>query len=109
MTHVWTLQQNSHPPGLRNRSDKSRDSSSQPPLRVCCERGERVRACRGDAASDRTSGAAAVEDIGSFVNAGVDTLDCADHYGDAEAIIGVPRASVRSHNREYLGICPQQA
>mmetsp|Transcript_20291 Transcript_20291/g.61132 ORF Transcript_20291/g.61132 Transcript_20291/m.61132 type:complete len:428 (+) Transcript_20291:121-1404(+) len=43
---------------------------------------------RGDAASDRTSGSAAVEDFGKFVNAGIDTLDCADHYGDAEAIIG---------------------
>ena len=31
----------------------------------------------------------AVEDIGVFVNAGIDTLDCADHYGDAEAIIGL--------------------
>lgn len=31
----------------------------------------------------------AVEDISVFVNAGIDTLDCADHYGDAEAIIGL--------------------
>lgn len=29
-----------------------------------------------------------MEDFGKFVNAGIDTLDCADHYGDAEAIIG---------------------
>lgn len=43
---------------------------------------------RGEKASDRTAGVAAVEDIQAFVDAGIDTLDCADHYGGAEAIIG---------------------
>lgn len=48
---------------------------------------------RGDKATDRTAGAAAVEDIYTFVSAGIDTLDCADHYGDAEAIIGMYQGS----------------
>lgn len=44
--------------------------------------------CRGDSASDRTYGQAAVEDIRQFVQAGITTLDTADHYGPSEALIG---------------------
>ena len=48
---------------------------------------------KGDRASDRTSGAAAVEDLQAFANAGITTLDTADIYGDSERIIGQYLAS----------------
>ena len=46
---------------------------------------------RGDPSSDRTSGAAAVDDFASFVNAGIDTFDTGPEacgYGPSELIIG---------------------
>ena len=57
---------------------------------------------RGDPASDRTSGAAAVDDFASFVAAGIDTFDTGPEacgYGPSELVIGeVPsRLSSRGH------------
>mmetsp|Transcript_16332 Transcript_16332/g.27999 ORF Transcript_16332/g.27999 Transcript_16332/m.27999 type:complete len:403 (+) Transcript_16332:38-1246(+) len=43
---------------------------------------------RGDKATDRTAGQAALEDFSAFYAAGITTWDCADHYGPAEALIG---------------------
>ena len=46
---------------------------------------------RGDPASDRTSGAAAVDDFASFVAAGIDTFDTGPEacgYGPSELVIG---------------------
>lgn len=43
---------------------------------------------RGDSATDRTSGTAAIEDFSTFHNNGITTWDCADHYGPAETLIG---------------------
>ncbi|KAF6265763.1 aldo/keto reductase [Scenedesmus sp. NREL 46B-D3] len=43
---------------------------------------------RGDQLSDRTSGAAAIEDLDAFSRAGMSTLDTADIYGPSEAIVG---------------------
>lgn len=43
---------------------------------------------KGEKTTDRTGGAAAVEDFDRFVSAGVTTLDAADHYGPAEDLIG---------------------
>ena len=47
----------------------------------------------GDKSSDRTSGQAAVDDIGRFVDAGITTLDTADIYGPSESLIGKYLAS----------------
>lgn len=43
---------------------------------------------RGDPATDRTAGQAAVEDLRTFADVGVTTLDTADHYGPSEELIG---------------------
>lgn len=43
---------------------------------------------KGDSATDRTGGAAALEDFQTFFNAGITTWDAADHYGPAEDLIG---------------------
>ena len=46
---------------------------------------------KGDAASDRTSGSAAVADFDAFVRAGIDTFDMGPEtcgYGPAEAVVG---------------------
>eukprot|EP00884_Botryococcus_braunii_P017314 jgi/Botrbrau1/4266/Bobra.0390s0006.1 len=43
---------------------------------------------RGDKSTDRTSKAPALTDFQSFINAGITTLDTADHYGPSEDIIG---------------------
>jgi len=43
---------------------------------------------RGDKETDRTVGAAAVQDFAAFADAGITTWDCADHYGPAELLIG---------------------
>lgn len=42
----------------------------------------------GDRNTDRTRGAEAVQDIGTFVRNGITTLDTADIYGPSEEIIG---------------------
>lgn len=42
----------------------------------------------GERASDRTSGAAAVDDFQAFVDAGITTFDTADIYGPSEKLIG---------------------
>jgi len=43
---------------------------------------------RGDRASDRTGGEAAVADFRAFYEAGVTSFDAADHYGPAEVLMG---------------------
>lgn len=43
---------------------------------------------RGDPATDRTAGQAAVDDLRAFADVGVTTLDTADHYGPSEELIG---------------------
>lgn len=43
---------------------------------------------RGERASDRTSGDAAVQDFQKFVDAGITTFDTADIYGPSESLIG---------------------
>eukprot|EP00878_Enallax_costatus_P000475 GHUV01000567.1.p1 GENE.GHUV01000567.1~~GHUV01000567.1.p1 ORF type:complete len:455 (+),score=136.94 GHUV01000567.1:163-1527(+) len=43
---------------------------------------------RGDQLTDRTSGAAAIEDLNTFCKQGMFTLDTADIYGPSEALIG---------------------
>eukprot|EP00879_Flechtneria_rotunda_P028661 GHRR01030867.1.p1 GENE.GHRR01030867.1~~GHRR01030867.1.p1 ORF type:complete len:268 (+),score=101.36 GHRR01030867.1:3-806(+) len=43
---------------------------------------------KGDQPSDRTAGAAAIEDLDLFCRAGMFTFDTADNYGPSEAVIG---------------------
>lgn len=43
---------------------------------------------KGDALSDRTSGAAAIEDLDAFCRAGITTIDTADNYGGSELLVG---------------------
>ncbi|CAG9464603.1 unnamed protein product [Pedinophyceae sp. YPF-701] len=43
---------------------------------------------RGDRATDRTTGAAAVEDFGAYERAGITAFDTADIYGPSEGLIG---------------------
>lgn len=50
--------------------------------------------------SDRTSGHAAVEDIHTFVQNGITTLDTADIYGPSEKIIGSYRKEFPSEGRD---------
>jgi len=59
---------------------------------------------KGDPATDRTSGKAAVEDFDAFVNAGVTTFDAADHYGPAELLIGRYLAQGQPGLRDRLQI-----
>lgn len=54
---------------------------------------------RGDSATDRTVGPAAVQDIHTFVNAGITALDTADIYGPSERIIGSYRNSYPEESR----------
>lgn len=54
---------------------------------------------RGESVTDRTTGKEAIQDIHTFVNAGITTLDTADIYGPSEKIIGSYRDTYPEESR----------
>ena len=82
-----------HRGGHRGCVRRERDAEGQRPTRdgYTCRVDIGARDIRAHSPEDRTSGAAAVDDFASFVNAGIDTFDTGPEacgYGPSELIIG---------------------